>query len=66
MVYDPTYKVTFEFATLSGTVTSTSLNYALWADSDGYVKFTIKSENANGTDSAFPKTYDSKNKKWIN
>ncbi len=65
-VKNPISGVYADVETLSATATSTSFNYSMWVDSNGYVYVGILTENAKGTSGGISKVYDTKNKKWIN
>ena len=65
-VWEPTNSVYVDLETLSGTATSTSFNYWMWVDKDGFVRCGILLENSKGTSGGVPKIYDTKNQRWIN
>ena len=65
-VRNPLSGVYADLETLSGTATSASFAYGMWADKDGFVYCGIILENSKGTSGGTPKVYDTKNNRWIN
>lgn len=65
-VRNPQSGVYADLETLSGTATSASFAYGMWADKDGFVYCGIILKNSKGTSGGTPKVYDTKNNKWIN
>lgn len=49
---------------LSGTATSASFAYGMWANSESFVYVGIITENAQGTSGAIPKVYNAKTGQW--
>jgi hypothetical protein len=64
-VKHPDSGVYVDLQTLSGTATSASFAYGMWADSEGYVYVGIITENAAGTSGGLiPKVYNWKTNTW--
>ncbi len=67
-VYEPYSEIQdwVDLKVLSGTATSVTFAFGMYADSDGYVKAGIVLRNQYGTGGGSVKIYDTKGKKWIN
>lgn len=63
-VRNPDSGVYADLQTLSGTATTASFSYGMWADSDGYVYCGIITENSSGTSGGLPLVYNWKTNTW--
>lgn len=63
-VWDPTYEFWFDLQTLSGSTTSTSFNYTIWSDSDGYIRCGILTSNSYGNSGGLALAYNWKTNTW--
>jgi fibronectin type 3 domain-containing protein len=63
-VRNPDSGVYADLQTLSGSATSASFSYGMWADSEGYVYCGIITENSAGTSGGLPLVYNWKTNTW--
>ncbi len=63
-VRNPDSGIYADLQTLSGTATTASFSYGMWADSDGYVYCGIITENSSGTSGGLPLVYNWKTNTW--
>lgn len=63
-VRNPDSGVYADLQTLSGTATTASFSYGMWANSEGYVYCGIVTENSAGTSGGIPLVYNWKTNTW--